>query len=238
MKIRLCLLCVIALSVFPILLPAQQRSEHLFPHPINSTMGIPDPVGSYNVRLNTFHQQIGQTDEIDISGHISYGMFDWGGVHLRSLGVRTTPFTEIIGMVGFWRDTENKNGISLLGIIGVPTGKNKSGERHHGVAYLFGVTNRLVINDCLVNDGIFHYDFSAKHFIVETGSVIQLTHNLFGGLDMSGTFGNSLPEITVLPSIKARIFDSMFLALGYNAGITTIKPFVHQIFLQLEIGSH
>ncbi len=241
-KMRIFLLCIILLSGVSGLLHGQQieqsTTDHQFPHPLNSTMGIPDPVGSYNVRLNTFHQQRGETGEVDISGHLSYGMFDWGGVHLRSLGVRTTPFTEIIGMVGVWRDTKNKNGVSLLGIVGVPTGKDKTGKQHHGVAYLFGVTNRLTLSDRFVNDGIFHYDFSAKHFIVETGSVFRLTHDLFGGLDMSGTFGNSLPEITVLPSIKMRMFDRLFLALGYNTAITRSKPFAHQIFLQLEVGTH
>lgn len=63
-------------------------------------MAIPDPVGSYNIRLNGFRQVHDSELSYDVGGHLSYGMFEWGGIHLRSLGVRTTPLTEVIGMVG------------------------------------------------------------------------------------------------------------------------------------------
>lgn len=242
MKIRLFLLCVIVLSGLPISLHGQQReqqkNDHLFPHPVNSTMGIPDPIGSFNIRLNALRQQT--TDgvgEYDLSGHLGYGLFEWGGIHLRSLGVKTTPFTEVIGMVGLWRNKERTQGISLLGIVGIPTGAKKEGQ-HHGLAYLFGFAGRIAKEDLLTNDVILHYDFSAAHFIAETGTVVKLSPILFTTLDLRGTFGGSRPDITILPSVKWKVIDSGFIAFGFHAPLTKSTSFKNQIIVQIELGSH
>lgn len=210
---------------------------HHFPHPLNATMGMPDPVGSYNIRLNGFREVKDGDGKYDMSGHLSYGMFDWGGIHLRSLGVRTTPFTEIIGMVGLWRNEQRSQGISLLGIVGIPTGK-KDGEAHHGLSYLAGFTGRIAAPGVITNDIILHYDFTAKHYIAETGSVVKLWPNLFMTIDVRGTFGNVRPDISLLSSMKFQVSPGMFLALGYHTPVTSAKTFTHQIFAQLEIGSH
>lgn len=209
---------------------------HHFPHSLNATMAIPDPVGSYNIRLNGFRQVKDGEGTYDVSGHMSYGMFDWGGIHLRSLGVRTTPFTEIIGMVGLWRDDARTKGVSLLGIVGIPTGKEEGGKQH-GLAYLAGVTGRIGIEGVMANDAILHYDFSAKHFIGETGSVLRLAHNLFGTLDARGVFGNSRPDVSLLTSLKFQLWPLTFLALGYRTPVSNFKAIEQQVLVQVEVGS-
>lgn len=208
-----------------------------FPHPLNATMGIPDPVGSYNIRLNVFRQQTDSGSEYDLSGHLGYGMFEWGGIHLRSLGVKTTPLTEVIGMVGLWRNQRKTQGISLLGIVGIPTG-SKEGEAHHGLAYLAGFTARLATENVMTNDIILHYDFTAKHYIAETGSVVRVMENLFATLDLRGAFGNDRPDISALTSFKFQIAPLLFLAVGYYTPATNARTFAHQIFVQFEMGSH
>lgn len=241
MKIQLFLLCVILLSSLPISLYGQQENprenNHLFPHPVNSTMGIPDPIGSFNIRLNALRQQTTDGVEYDLSGHLGYGLFEWGGIHLRSLGVKTTPFTEVIGMVGLWRNKERTQGISLLGIVGIPTGAKKEGQ-HHGLAYLFGVTGRMAKEDLFTNDIILHYDLSAAHFIAETGTVVKLFPILFTTLDLRGTFGGSRPDISILPSIKWKVIDSGFIAFGFHAALTKSTSFKNQVIAQIELGSH
>jgi hypothetical protein len=208
-----------------------------FPHPLNATMGIPDPVGSYNVRVNSFRQVHNEEVSYDLGGHLSYGMFDWGGLHLRSLGVKTTPFTELIGMAGLWRNESRTQGVSLLGIVGVPTAK-KDGKEHHGLAYLAGVAGRLAKEGLVTNDIILHYDFSAQHFIAETGSVMRLMPGLFATLDARGTFGSNSPDISLLSALKMQVTEIAYLALGYHTPVTNARSFAHQVFVQLEIGSH
>lgn len=208
-----------------------------FPHPVNATMGIPDPVGTYNIRLNAFRQQNDGSSEFDVSGHLGYGIFEWGGIHLRSLGIKTTPFTEVIGMVGLWRNNDRTQGISLLGIVGIPTGAKRE-EQHHGLGYLFGFTGRIAKADLLTNDIILHYDFSAAHFIVETGTVVKLSPIVFATMDLRGTFGGSRPEISILPSVKWKVIDSGFIALGFHAPLTKSASFKNQFILQIELGSH
>ena len=218
------------------------NKQHHFPHPINTTMGIPDPVGSYNIRLNGFRQQTNSGSEYDLSGHLGYGMFDWGGIHLRSLGVKTTPFTEIIGMVRLWRDESQQQGpvptgVSFLGILGVPTGK-KEGKEHHGIAYLAGLAARVNAFGVATNDFIAHYDFSAGHFIAESGSVIRLLPDVFGIVETSGTFGDSQPNITLLSAIKVLIIPSTFVSIGYRFPVSTQRDFRNQVYLQVEVSHH
>lgn len=240
-KIKIFATVLYVVAAFP-LFAQQNQTDHshsAFPHPINATMAIPDPVGSYNVRLNTFRQQTETKTEYDVSGHISYGLFDWGGIHLRSLGVRTTPFTEIIGMVGLWRNKERTEGISLLGIVGVPTGRKSEEGKEHGLAYLFGVTGRIAKKDLITNDILLHYDFSAGHFIAETGSVLKLSHSLFATLDTRGIFGGKIkPDISFMPALKLKFIEYGFIALGYNTATTNGTLFKNQVFLQFEFGNH
>lgn len=210
---------------------------HHFPHPLNATMAIPDPVGSYNIRLNAFREQKDNEATYDFSGHLSYGMFDWGGIHLRSLGVKTTPLTEMIAMVGLWRNQRKTQGISLLGIVGIPTGKNEEGA-HHGLSYLAGFTTRLASENAITNDIILHYDFTAKHYITETGSVVRVMENLFATLDLRGSFGNDRPDISALTSFTFQIAPMLFLAFGYHTPVTNARTFSHQVFVQIEVGSH
>lgn len=218
-----------------------QDDSHRYelPHPINATMGILDPVGSFNARGNMFRQQ--NTDgssETDFSGHLSYGLLEIGGIHLRSLGIRTTPFTELIGMVGLWRDESKRQGISFIGILGIPTGRKKEDE-HHGLAYLAGLAGRVTGGDFMNTDIILHYDFTAKHYIAESGTVVRLSPNVFGVLDTRTTLGSNVqPEILILPSIKVKVFAGGFLGVGYNVPVTTYSTFEKQLFIQLEVGSH
>ena len=240
-KRELFLLCVIVLTIVPISLHGQQieqqTNEHPFPHPVNAAMGISDPVGSFNIRLNALRQQTTAGAENDISGHVGYGMFEWGGIHLRSLGVKTTPFTEVIGMVELWRDESRTQGLSFLGILGIPTGR-KVKAKHQGVAYLAGIAGRVNTFGILTTDAIVHYDFSAGHLIVESGSVMRFMPNVFGVLDISTTFGNVRPNISLLPALKISVFPMTFVGIGYRVPVTAARDFTNQIYLQIEIGSH
>lgn len=74
-------------------------------------------------------------------------MFDWGGVHLRHLGLRTTSNLEVIGMAALVRDEPKRQGVSLLAILGIPTKTLPGG--HHGLGYLLGLTGRLVISEVM-----------------------------------------------------------------------------------------
>ncbi len=219
---------------------AQDDSHrYALPHPLNATMGIPDPVGSINARVNMFRQQNPDgNSENDISGHFSYGLSDLGGLHIRSLGIRTTPLTELIGMVGLWRDASKHQGISFIGILGIPTGKKNENE-HHGLSYLAGLSGRITVSDFMNNDFILHYDFTTKHYIAESGTVVRLSPNIFGLLDIRMTIGNDVqPEVLFMPSVKVRIFSGGFIGFGYNTPITRFSTFEKQLFVQFEVGSH
>lgn len=214
-----------------------QHKQHHFPHPINTTMGIPDPVGSYNIRLNVFRQQTDAGSEYDLSGHLGYGMFEWGGIHLRSLGVKTFGLLEIIGMVGLWETAAKANGLSALAILGVPTADPKK-KGHGGFAYLAGLAARTSYPENTTHDIILHYDFTAGHFIAESGSVIHLIPGLFGVVDFSATVGKSSPLVTILPGLKISPSENLFVGFGYRFHVSTAKDFSNQLYLQFELSQH
>lgn len=231
----------VCLLVLPWLVRAADHDSATghYPHPLNATMGIPDPVGSYNLRLNTFHQRAGEGSEFDWSGHVGYGLFEWGGIHLRSLGVRSTALTEVIGMVGLWQDEQRDEGVSLLGIIGIPTGRRKEGEEHHGLSYLIGVAGRKFSLNAMTNDIILHYDVTAKHYIAESGTVVRLYHGIFGVFDTRATVGaTTRPEVLLMPSLKVSVPSVGFVGVGYNVPLTRLSSLEHQVFVQIEVGSH
>ncbi len=242
MKIRLCLLCVIVLSSLPISLHGQQgeqhTNDHLFPHPFLAAMGVPDPEGKFHVRLNVFLQQNIGKSKYDISGHLGYGLFDFGGIHLRSLGVTTTPLTEIIGMIGLWHDARRLNGISLLGIVGIPTGPKDDDNAHHGLAYLFGLSGRISIFKNTINDLIVHYDFSTKHYIAESGTVIRIMEYLFAGVDTRTIIGPSQPLIFLMPGLKVKFSSFGFIGVGINYQVTNTSQVKNELYLQVETGNH
>lgn len=239
MKPYLQLLSIAMLITITDTMAQDESYPHGLPHPINATMGILDPVGSYNARVNLFRQQNSDgNSETDIGGHFSYGLSEIGGIHIRSLGIRTTPSTELIGMVNLFRDELKQQGMSFIGILGLPTGK-KNGDEHHGLSYLMGFSGRVTVSDFINNDVILHYDFTAKHYIAESGTVARVSPNIFLGLDARMTIGNNvLPESLLMPSVKVRIIDGGFLGVGYNTPLTTYSTFDKQLLMQFEVGSH
>jgi hypothetical protein len=229
---------VIICSVVSVTLHAQSHVEQRRSvHSINAPMGVPDPVGHYNLRVNVIRQQEVGSSRYDLSGHFGYGLFEWGGVHLRSLGARTSPLTEVIGMVGVLNSEDRTEGLSVLGILGIPTGE-KDAEQHHGLSYLVGIAGRWRIGSVVVNDAVFHYDATAGHWIAESGTIVEISSFFFGVIDARLTFGGAAPEILVLPAMKVRVSRSMSAAIGYHAPLSRSKPFGHQLLVQWEMSHH
>ena len=223
----------------------EQHSAVHAPHSFLLPKGIPDLPGSYNLQLSPFLQQKNGSPQADLGGHASVGMFDWGGVHLRSLGIKTTSTLEVIGMTALWRDQARKQGISMIAILGIPTqtssgvsGNANDGDEHHGSwGYLLGLTGRWVYSEDFMWDGILHYDFMAKHLIPESGLVFKTWGSLFTTLDLRATLGSE-PTASILPGIKYAIIPSLFLGAGYNAAFGAASKFDRQFYLQVEMGRH
>jgi hypothetical protein len=67
---------------------------------------------------------------------------------------------------------------------------------------------------------------------------VKLSGDLFATLDAKGTFGSDKPEVALLASLKFQLFAATFLALGYHTPVTNARTFSHQVFVQIEVGSH
>ncbi len=224
--------------------PCEPSSGEHFPHAFLVPMGVPPTQGCYTVQLNGIYQRLDGSSRGDFGGHASYGLFDWGGIHLRSLGVATAPTTEVIGMVGLFRDASRSNGISALAIVGLPTGSSSSHDHADPSAnsgstttFLAGLTGRWIIAPWLRWDANIHYDFTEKHVVPESGLVARTLKDLFLSLDVRATLGSG-NQVLALPGVKYHLGRGVYLGLGYEAPLTTDRPYDSRTYLQLEFGSH
>lgn len=209
--------------------------SHSFPHAFLLPNGITPPKGTYNLQLSPFVEQRTDSTDLDVGGHASFGLFDWGGIHLRSLGIRTTSQLKVIGMGSLYRATDGRSGLGVLAILGVPSGGKKT-SAHHGVSYLGGISGRMYLLECLAADVILHYDFTAKHFIPEAGLVWQVVPRWFAILDTRVTVGAG--QADVLPGVKYQLNQDLFVGAGFRQPIGPAVPFERQFHLQLELGNH
>ncbi len=206
-----------------------------FPHSFLLPMAVPGRQGSFDLQVNPL-LQTSDGSSLDVGGHLSYGLFDWGGVHLRSLGAATTRFTEVIAMVGLLRDQRRTRGLSLLAIVGIPTGPEAE-AKHGGWAYLLGATWRLTPRSWLQWDANLHYDFSAHHLVPESGLVARLATDWFASLDAQATLGGGT-RLSLLPGLKLRVASGLFVGAGFQFPLTDARDFDRRFYLQLEWARH
>lgn len=216
--------------------PPNNHGAHSLPHAFLIPNGVAPKKGAYNFQIDPFlEQRSDSTSILDIGGHASVGMFDWGGIHLRSLGARTTPSLKVIAMGSLYRDPQGESGMGLLGIVGVPTGAVKESNTHHGLSYLVGISGRFLAMTKLASDVILHYDVTAAHFIPELGLVYWALDRLFFILDARATIGAGQSDI--LPGFKYKISEETFIGAGYRQPFGN-SSFDRQLHLLLELGRH
>lgn len=138
-------------------------------------------------------------------------------------------------MLALLRDEKKQQGISLLTILGIPTGAVPAG--HHGLGYLLGITGRMVHRNIFTWDGILHYDFNAKHLLPESGFVIKTWESLFATLDLRATL-KSKSAAAILPGVKYAATPSLFVGVGYQESFGAASTFDRQFYLQVEFGRH
>ncbi|MCC6128969.1 MAG: hypothetical protein IT186_03490 [Acidobacteria bacterium] len=218
------------------------------PHSFNIPMGVVSPAGCHAVELNGIYQEDGGSSRGDFGGHASFSFFDWGGVHLRSQGIGTAPTTEVIGMVGLLRDKARRNGLSALVIVGLPTGPSDGhghdvtgtgGAENPGpqTTFLTGVAWRLTLAEWLLWDANVHYDFTLDHVVPESGLTARVHDRVFTNLEVRATLGDG-SEVLGLAGVKYRAGRGLFVGLGYEAALTTSRPYDRRLYFQVEILSH
>lgn len=215
----------------------QEVEESELPHSFLLPRGVPEKKNSYHIQVSPFLDQTSGVTTPDIGGHLSYGLFDWGGIHLRSLGARTSPNAEIIGLIGLIKNQEHTQGISLLTILAIPTNK-KPGQDHSGLGYLVGLASRLTPTNNIVINPTLHYDFTAMHVIPELGMIYRLSSLFYSVLDSRASLGSGGNKVDLLPGMKLRIGSHSFLGVGYRFPVTTLRDFDRQIYFQYELMSH
>lgn len=221
-----------ALPFLALMLSPARAAEPL-PHAFLLPRGTPPPPGAYAVQLTPFLQSEAGRSKLDLGAHASVGMFERGGLHLRSLGIGTFPTTELIGMASLVRD--GGRGLSLLAIAGAPTGPSTGG--HHGSwSFLAGLAGHWPGRRWGA-DAVLHYDFTASHLLPEAALVLALGDRLFAVAEGSATLGDRA-ELYALPGLKLALGRSVRLGAGYRFPLTRARKFDGQALIQVELGGH
>ncbi len=132
------LICSVLLIGIVKPLAAQENDESkmtdMFVHPFLAHMALPDKPGEMSLRLTAFQQRIGSTVGQDLVVHIEAGLLPGLGLHIRSDGIKTSPYSEVMVMYSFLHDATYTNGLSVFGQVSIPTGPAKC----NSLKYLFG----------------------------------------------------------------------------------------------------
>lgn len=75
-----------------------QEQEDVFVHPFFSHMALADPVGAVSFRFTGMERREGETVGGDVGLHIEAGLLPRLGIHLRSDGIKSERFSEVMVM--------------------------------------------------------------------------------------------------------------------------------------------
>ena len=121
MKTIYLLLCAVLLigTVKPVAAQENDKGKmgDMFVHPFLTHMALPDPPGEMSLRLTPFQQRMDSIVSQDMAIHIEAGLLPGLGIHIRSDGIKTAPYSEVMLMYSFLHDATYNNGLSVFGQV-------------------------------------------------------------------------------------------------------------------------
>ena len=130
--------------------------KDMFVHPFLTHMSLPDKPGEVSFRVTPFQQRAGRMIEHDLALHTEAGIVPNLGLHIRSDGITTSPYSEFMLMYSFLHNASMNNGMSVFGQVSIPTGPVDSNK----LKYLFGLSGRATIPNIMVMDANMHINLA------------------------------------------------------------------------------
>jgi hypothetical protein len=208
------------------------KMADMFVHPFLTHMALPDPPGTMSLRLTAFQQRIGSAVGQDLGVHIEAGLLPGLGIHIRSDGIKTSPYSEVMLMYSFLHDASYNNGLSIFGQVSIPTGPVES----NALKYLFGLSGRLTIPKIMVMDANMHINLADKMAEYESSFIFKASKMLYPELEFRGVINKDAISLYSLLGLKFRIADEMAIGVGIQTPITTVKEYDTQALMTLGIA--
>lgn len=235
-KSKYLLVLILSLSGMTIRTRGQQGEREgmgdMFVHPFLAHMALPDKPGEMSLRLNPFQQREDSLINQDIGLHIEAGLLPNLGIHLRTDGIKTSPYSEVMLMYGFLHDKSLENGLSVFGQVSIPTGPVKS----NNFKYLFGLSGRLTVPKIMVMDANMHVNLADKMAEYESSFVFKASQTLYPEIELRGEITDEATSLYSLVGLKFRIADETAVGVGFQAPLSNDKEYDMQALLTLGVA--
>jgi hypothetical protein len=236
MKIKNVLGCVLFLIGTAYTVSGQENGNggmgDMFVHPFLTHMALPDKPGEMSLRLTPFQQRLGSDVVQDLVVHMEAGLLPNLGIHIRSDGIKTSPYSEVMLMYSFLHDATYNNGLSVFGQISIPTGPVES----NALKYLFGLSGRLTIPKIMVMDANIHINLADKMAEYESSFIFKASKILYPELELRGEITENATSLYSLIGLKFRVADETAIGIGIQAPITKEREYDTMALLSLGIA--
>jgi hypothetical protein len=206
-----------------------QGEPDVFVHPFFSHMALADPVGAVSFRFTGMERRDGDLVGGDVGLHIEAGLLPRLGLHLRSDGIRSEAFSEVMLMYNAFTTADENFGVSVFGQVSLPTGPGASPGTYKG---LVGVGIKKALPPVVVFNGDIHYDPKDRMAEYEGSLVFKVSPLLFPIIEVRGEITPSGTSAYVLPALKFRIGAHQDIGVGFQIAATPMREYDMKAVLQ------
>ncbi len=230
-------LCAILFFTTVKQLAAQENDKgkmgDMFVHPFLTHMALPDPPGTMSLRSTALQQRMDSSVGQDLAIHIEAGLLPGLGIHIRSDGIKTSPYAEVMLMYSFLHDATYNKGLSVFGQVSIPTGP---GVKSNALKYLFGLSGRLTAPKIVVIDANMHFNLADKMAEYESSFVFKASKMLYPELELRGEITENTTSLYSLIGLKFRIADEMAIGVGIQTPLTKAREYDTQALVTMGIA--
>jgi hypothetical protein len=210
-------------------MPIDKQEEELA-HPFYTHMGMPDDVGTYDLRITALSTQMDGKSKADFGFHFETGLSKFVGLHIRNNRFLFNPHTEIMFQFAAIRSKNGINGFSPIIEFEIPTHK---GEK--SINTLVGFSTTLSNSHIGFNMGI-EYSPREDSFEGSAALVYKIIKRVYLVVELQG---EKMPDETIAldftAGVKVKLNKWMILGLGYQQPISGPRNFSSQYILQPDL---
>lgn len=206
--------------------------DDMFVHPFLAHMSLPDKPGEMSLRITPFQERLGMDVEQNLGVHLEAGLLPNLGIHIRSDGIKNSPYSEVMLMYSFLHDASRNNGISVFGQVSIPTGPVES----NALKYLFGLSGRVTIPRIMVMDANMHVNLADKMAEYESSFIFKASEMLYPELELRGEITEEATSLYSLIGLKFRIADETAIGIGIQTPITKEREYDTQALFTLGMA--
>lgn len=200
-------------------------------HPFLTHMGVPDPVGTYSLRLGGTATRADGNTKGDASLHLETGLTDSIGFHLRNDGVLNQQNTEVMFQFAAFRSADKMSGFSPLIEFEFPT--HSGGDQR--INTLVGFSTAWTTSDIAFNQ-VIHYDPRKEMVEGSASLVVRWLTGVFPVVEILGEgMRGEKPVVNVLGGLKFRLDNDMLLGIAVLKPVTERKDFSSRVILSLDL---